>query len=320
MNILITGCAGFIGYHLTKSFLKYKKVNVFGIDNLNSYYDVKLKKNRLKLLKNLNTNFKFQKIDIANLRKLSLFFKKNKINYVFHLAAQAGVRYSIIKPKKYFDSNMIGFFNILECSRQNKINHLVFASTSSVYGKSNKFPLKEDTNTDRPLSFYAATKKSNEVMAYSYSNIYNLPCTGVRFFTVYGPNGRPDMALYLFADLILKSKKINLFNKGLHERDFTYIDDVISALVKLIKKPSKKNPPFEIFNIGNGKPQKLKKFIFSIEKNLKKYAKTKNFPIQKGDVIKTHADISKLKKAIKYQPKTDIEDGIKNFIDWFLKK
>ena len=320
MNILITGCAGFIGYHLTKSFLKYKQVNVFGIDNLNSYYDVKLKKNRLKLLKNLNTNFKFQKIDIANLRKLSLFFKKNKINYVFHLAAQAGVRYSIIKPKKYFDSNMIGFFNILECSRQNKINHLVFASTSSVYGKSNKFPLKEDTNTDRPLSFYAATKKSNEVMAYSYSNIYNLPCTGVRFFTVYGPNGRPDMALYLFADLILKSKKINLFNKGLHERDFTYIDDVISALVKLIKKPSKKNPPFEIFNIGNGKPQKLKKFIFSIEKNLKKYAKTKNFPIQKGDVIKTHADISKLKKAIKYQPKTDIEDGIKNFIDWFLKK
>ena len=235
MKILITGCAGFIGYHLCKKLLKNNNI-VFGIDNLNNYYDLKLKKDRLKNLK--NKKFLFYKIDIKNKKKLLKFVKIKKIDVIYHLAAQAGVRYSIFNPETYFDNNLKGFFNILETCRENKIKHLIFASTSSVYGKKEKFPAKETDNTDQPLSFYAASKKCNEIMAYSYSKIYNLKCTGVRFFTVYGPYGRPDMALYKFTKSIINRKKVNLFNKGHHTRDFTYIDDVVHFLVKMrdIKK------------------------------------------------------------------------------------
>ena len=320
MNILVTGCVGFIGFHTCLKLLNFKKFNIYGIDNINNYYDTSIKLERLKILNKKNKNFTFSKFDIINKKKLSDYFKKKNIQYVIHLAAQAGVRYSIKHPEKYFESNLRGFFNILECCKINKVKHLLFASTSSVYGKSNKFPLKENLSTDKPLSFYAATKKSNEVMAYSYSNIYNLPCTGLRFFTVYGPYGRPDMALYLFADSINRKKNIKLFNKGIHERDFTYVEDVASALISLLKKPSADKIPYNIFNVGNGNPKKLRNFIDEIEKNLKLKAKTINFPLQQGDVIKTHADITKLKKYINYKPKTDIVVGISKFINWFLKK
>ena len=216
MKILVTGCAGFIGYHLSKKLIKNPNYHVFGLDNLNNYYDVKLKRDRIVNLKKTKNGFKFSKIDICNKNKLNIFFKRHKFNYVFHLAAQAGVRFSIQNPKTYFNTNISGFFNILECCKNHNIKHLIFASSSSVYGATNTFPLKENSDTDHPLSFYAATKKSNEVMAYAYSNIYNLPCTGLRFFTVYGPYGRPDMALFKFTKAILNNKKIELYNKGEH--------------------------------------------------------------------------------------------------------
>ncbi len=317
MKILVTGCAGFIGYHLSKKLLQ-KKIEVFGIDNINDYYDISLKKDRLKNLKKYK-NFYFYKYDLVNLKNLNNLIKKNKIKYVVHLAAQAGVRYSIQNPHSYFRSNLEGFFNILEVCKTNKIKHLIFASTSSVYGNSKKFPLKESDNTDNPLSFYAATKKSNEVMAHSYSYLYKLPCTGVRFFTVYGPYGRPDMALFKFTKNIIKNYKIDLFNYGKHIRDFTYIDDVVNALEVLVFKPSKTEIPYNIFNIGNGKPEKLLKYLRLIEKNLSKKAKISNYSIQLGDVYKTHASIMKLKKYVTFNPKFKIESGIKKFIKWYLE-
>jgi len=319
MKILVTGSAGFIGFHLAKELIKNKRNKVYGIDNINDYYDTKIKYERNKILKN-NKNFFFKKIDILNSKKLNNYLKSIKPKIIIHLAAQAGVRYSIDNPETYLKNNINGFFNILEISRTLKVNHLVFASTSSVYGSNESFPLKETNNTDKPLSFYAATKKSNEVMAYSYSNIYKLPATGLRFFTVYGPFGRPDMSLYKFSQKIIHKKKIELFNHGKHVRDFTYIDDIISGIMKVIISPPLKKIPFEIYNLGNGKPRKLLEFLSYIEKYLTKKAKIQNKPLQQGDVIKTHADISKMKKKFKYNPRTDIDEGIRKFSKWILKR
>ena len=301
MKILVTGCAGFIGYHLCNKLLSNRKFTIYGIDNLNNYYDVSLKKNRLKNLQKLSIRFKFYKIDICNNNLLYKNFLKNKYDCVIHLAAQAGVRYSIKKPDVYLNSNVFGFFNILECCKKNKTKHLLFASTSSVYGSNKNFPLKEKSNTDQPLSFYAATKKCNEIMAHSYSNIYRLPCTGLRFFTVYGPLGRPDMVLFKFTKAILENKKINLFNYGNHIRDFSYIDDVVNSIEKLIKKPPKSKIPYEIYNIGNNNPQHLKKFLKILEKKLTIKAKVKFQPLQLGDIHKTYASMHKLNNKNKVQ-------------------
>ncbi len=315
MNILITGCAGFIGFHLSNKLLnKYK---IVGIDNLNNYYDPKLKRDRLKILKK-NKNFSFFKVDLLNFNRINEIIKKNKIKYVIHLAAQAGVRHSIKNRKTYLKSNIEGFFNVLELCKKNNIQHLIFASTSSVYGNNINFPLKESSNTDTPLSFYAASKKTNEVMAYSYANIYNLPCTGVRFFTVYGPYGRPDMAIFKFTKNIIDRKFINLFNYGKHVRDFTYIDDIVVGIENVIKKIPKNKIPFKIYNIGNGKPRKLLEYLKIIEKLLNKKAKVKKIPLQIGDIVKTHADVNLLKKEAGYKAKTNIEEGIKNFLEWYL--
>jgi UDP-glucuronate 4-epimerase len=315
MKILVTGCAGFIGFHLCNYLLK-KNINVIGIDNINNYYDINLKKNRLKILKAYK-KFSFSKFDLINNKKLNLIVKNNRIKIIIHLAAQAGVRYSVKNPNSYYKNNMQVFFNILEVSRLYKINHLMFASTSSVYGENFNYPSKENFNTDKPLSFYAATKKSNEIMAYTYSNIFKLPCTGLRFFTVYGPYGRPDMALFKFTKNILENKKIELFNNGNHARDFTYIDDVINGIYSLINKPKNKKIPFNIFNIGNGNSKKLKEYIKLIEKNLDLKAKVKKLPIQLADIKKTHSDISNLNLYTGYTPKINIEIGVKRFIDWF---
>ena len=318
-KILITGSAGFIGFHLCKDLIRNKNLSLIGIDNVNNYYDVKLKKERINILKNLGNNFKFIKIDLNSVKIKHLFFKE-KFDVVIHLAAQAGVRYSISNPEAYVVNNLNGFFNIINQSSKNKIKHFIFASTSSVYGDNSKFPLKEHYNTDKPLTFYAATKKSNEVMAYSYSNIHKLPATGLRFFTVYGPYGRPDMALYKFANSILKNKFLTMFNYGKHKRDFTYIDDVTNAIKKIISKPSVEKIPFQLFNIASSSPENLKKFLKFIENRLDKKAKIKYLPLQKGDIYQTFGDTSRLKKKINFKIKTSLEDGIKKYINWFLKK
>jgi len=312
MKILITGCAGFIGYHLSKK-LSLNNDKIFGIDNLNDYYDVDLKKKRLDDLK--ADNFFFSKIDITDYKNLKIFFKKNQFDIVYHLAAQAGVRYSIHNPETYFDNNLKGFFNLLECCREYKIKNLFFASTSSVYGKQKKFPLKENFSTDKPLSFYAATKKCNEIMAYSYSEIYKLKCTALRFFTVYGPLGRPDMALYKFSKSIVQNKNLELYNMGNHTRDFTFIDDVINYLEKF--KNIKQKNFFEIFNVCSNKPISLIKYLNLIEKNLKKKAKVKKLKLQQGDVVKTHGDNKKIKKHLGNHIFKKIDLGINEFIEWF---
>ena len=317
MKVLITGCAGFIGFHTTLYLLK-KKINVIGIDNLDNYYDTKLKKNRLEILKQYNTNFNFIKIDISKFEQLKKIIGKLKFNYIIHLAAQAGVRYSIDFPDKYKNANLVGFFNISEIARLQKVKHFIFASTSSVYGETKKFPSLENDPTNFPLSFYAATKKSNEIMAHSYSNIYRIPITGLRFFTVYGPYGRPDMALYKFTKAIIESKSLDLFNRGDHIRDFTYIDDVVKSIYKLIKKPSKNKIPFEIYNVCSNNPVNLKKYLITIEKNLQKKAIINYLKMQKGDVHKTHGSSSKLSKKTSFYPKTSIEEGIKKYIKWYI--
>ena len=320
MKILITGYAGFIGFHLVNKLIKNKNNYVVGIDNFNNYYDVNLKKKRNKILnKQSIKNFKGIKVDLNNIKKISYLFKKYKFDYVVHLAAQAGVRYSIKFPKKYFNSNIKGFFNILELCKEFRVKHLIIGSSSSVYGNSKKFPLSENNETNKPLSFYAATKKSNEVMSYSYSNIYKLPISALRFFTIYGPSGRPDMALFKFSDAINKNKIIKLYNKGDHYRDFTYIDDAIKNIIKIIKIPPKKDIPFRVINIANGKPEKLSLFIKLIEENLRKKSKVLLLPIQKGDVFKTHGDTKFLKKLVKNKTNTNIKFGVKKFIKWFKK-
>ena len=313
MKILVTGAAGFIGYHLCKKLLTGNNY-VYGIDNINNYYDVNLKNDRIKILKK-NNNFFFYKKDLQQFNWLTKNFSSNNYDVVIHLAAQAGVRYSLENPKTYLDNNINVFFNILELTKKFKIKHLLYASTSSVYGNSKKFPLKEDYPTDKPLSFYAATKKCNEIMAETYSNLYNFQCSGLRFFTVYGDYGRPDMALFKFTKAILNNKKIDLYNKGEHYRDFTYVDDVVYCISKLISKKHKIN--HEIFNIGNSNPQYLMKFISIIEENLSLKAKYKKMNKQIGDVEKNHANINKITKLIGANKKINIHEGIKKFINWY---
>jgi UDP-glucuronate 4-epimerase len=324
MKILVTGSSGFIGYHLVKKLMEYKSNQIVGIDSLDPYYDVSLKINRNKsLLKNNKyNNFKFYKVNLINAQALNRLFKKEKFDTVVNLAAQAGVRYSLENPTSYLRSNLIGFFNILDFSKKFKIKHLLSASTSSVYGESTKFPLKVSEPADEPIQFYAATKRSNEIMGYSYSHIHNLPITMLRFFTVYGPWGRPDMSLFLFVKNILNNKSINVFNYGNHSRDFTYVDDIIEGIYLAIKKIPKKNitksiPPYKILNLGNGTKIKLMTFIKEIEKNLKKKANIKYLKIQKGDIKETLSDISETKKYIKYQPKVNVVEGVKKFINWY---
>ena len=327
MKILVTGASGFIGFSLSLFLLK-KKIQVIGIDNLNNYYDVDLKKKRLNILKKFK-NFEFLKLDLSNKNTLFKKLKKKKFSYVVHLAAQAGVRYSILNPDEYTKSNLIGFSNILELVRNKKIKHLLFASTSSVYGLSKSKSFDENLPATFPIQYYAATKRANELMAHSYSYLFNIPSTALRFFTVYGPWGRPDMALFKFTKNILLNKYIEVFNFGNHKRDFTYIDDVVKSIYLAIKKIPKKNltgslsksnvAPFEILNIGGGRKVTLMKFIREIEKCLDKKAKIKYLPLQKGDVFETSCNTKKIKNYLGFLPKTDYRLGIKNFINWYKK-
>ena len=315
-RILITGCFGFIGFSLIFRIAKIKKYKIFGIDNINDYYDVKLKKNRAKILKKFK-NFYFNKIDINNMKLLKKNFQKNKYDIVINLAAQAGVRYSLSNPSAYFESNIKGYFNILELSRIYKIKHLIFASSSSVYGDKNKFPLKETDNTDEPVSFYAASKKTNETMSYAYSYSYKIPITGLRFFTVYGPYGRPDMALDKFTNKILKNRKIDIYNFGNNFRDFTFINDVIESVILLINNPSKSDTPYQIFNVGNGRSINIMTYVKTISSILGKKVKYNLIKQQKSDVVKTHSSINKLKNKIKFFPRTTLKDGISKYINWY---
>ncbi len=317
--ILITGAAGFIGYHLSTR-LCSEGYNVLGIDNLNSYYDVNLKKNRLKFLTEKHPdNFIFQKIDITDMSSLELIQTKFNISSVINLAAQAGVRYSIENPREYIQTNIQGFSNILEFCRQFKINNLIYASSSSVYGNNSSFPSKEIDKTESPTSLYGASKKSNELMAYSYSNLFNINTIGLRFFTVYGPWGRPDMALFLFTKNMIENKKIDVYNNGNHSRSFTYIDDIVESIARLYNKIADKDQAgsYKIFNIGGENSVELMKYIKAIEDELKVKAKLNFLPKQPGDVIKSESDSSALENFISFRPETSIKYGIKNFIDWY---
>lgn len=327
-KILITGSAGFIGFHLSRQLL-YKGYEIFGLDSLNEYYEVKLKIDRNKILKK-HSNYKFYKINIEDYKKLKKLIIKINPSIVIHLAAQAGVRYSVENPSVYFESNMKGTFNILDISRLINIEHLLIASTSSVYGSNKKFPFSENDKTDTQMSFYAASKKSCEIMAHSYSHIYNLPTTIFRFFTVYGPWGRPDMALFKFTKLILEDNFIEVYNYGKMKRDFTYVDDLVDAITKLKDKIPLKNKnlkfdsisniaPFRIVNIGNNKTEGLMYFIKIIEKKLNKKAKIKFMDLQQGDVSKTVSDVSLLEKLIGPRLKTNIDIGVDKFIDWYIE-
>ena len=329
MKYLVTGAAGFIGMHTCLKLLN-NDVEVLGIDSLNNYYDVKLKLARLKILKKYK-KFKFCKMNINNAAQVKKIFKNFLPKHVIHLAAQAGVRYSIKNPLVYSHTKLLGFSNILEECRQHKVNHLIFASSSSVYGGNLKFPFKESDNVDHPISFYAATKKSNEMMAHAYSHMFNIPITGLRFFTVYGPWGRPDMSLFLFTKSIKKNLPIKIFNKGKMFRDFTYIDDIVNSVIKISKKPPLPTKgftnnllkpdvslaPFKIFNIGSNRPINLMKYINIIEKTLNKKAKKNYLSMQKGDVKYTHANINSINSWIDFKPTTKLQTGIKLFVNWY---
>ncbi|MBS4174971.1 GDP-mannose 4,6-dehydratase [Bacillus sp. FJAT-49736] len=315
--IFITGCAGFIGFHLSKRLLN-EGFHVLGIDNINDYYDQSLKYDRLEILER-DMNFVFIKGSIENLELLKSLFKQYDIDNVIHLAAQAGVRYSLKNPHAYIQSNLVGFANILECCKEQKVKHLIYASSSSVYGNNKQTPFSVTDRVDQPVSLYAATKKANELMAYTYSHLYQLPTTGLRLFTVYGPWGRPDMATFTFTNAIIKQEPLDLFNYGNMKRDFTYIDDVIESIYRLIIKghPQEYAPPYIIYNIGNHRPIELHYFIKVLEDNIGTKA-IKNFlPMQPGDVPETFADIEDIAKFIEYRPQTDIKDGMSKFIDWF---
>ena len=329
-KVLVTGSAGFIGMHLSKRLLS-EGYEVVGIDNLNDYYSVNLKKYRTEML-NSNQNYYMNISSLEDYSALEKIFKDNQFECVINLAAQAGVRYSIEKPRAYIDSNIVGFLNILECCRHYEIPHLIYASSSSVYGANEKVPFSIHDNVDHPMSLYAATKKSNELMAHAYSSLYNLPVTGLRFFTVYGPYGRPDMAYYLFANAIRSGKPIKVFNYGKMQRDFTYIDDIVEGIVRLIKKeapkpndswnrltadPAGSYAPYRLFNIGNNRPVELEYMISLMEKYMDKKAQREYLPMQQGDVPVTYADVDDLMEYIGFKPKVSIEEGLQSFVEWF---
>jgi len=309
--ILVTGAAGFIGFHCAQKLLSLG-AKVIGLDNLNEYYDVKLKFARLDILKS-SSNFTFYHQDLCDYDALQLLFKIESPSKVLNLAAQAGVRYSLENPFAYQKSNLEGFLNILECCRHFKVKNLVYASSSSVYGRNEKYPFSEDQNVDHPISLYAATKKANELMAHTYSHLYGLPTTGLRFFTVYGPLGRPDMALFLFTKAILEGTEIEVFNHGDMHRDFTYIDDIVEGVISSLRTEHH----YEVFNLGNNKTEKLSYFIECIEKELGRNAIKKLLPIQPGDVPKTAANIEKARKKLGFFPKVKIEEGIHHFVNWY---
>ena len=329
MKILITGAAGFIGFHLSKKLLD-QSLQVIGIDNMNNYYDPSLKQARLGILGQYS-NFSFHKLDLKDKEEVDHIFETYQPTHVINLAAQAGVRYSIENPYAYVDSNLIGFMNILEGCRNHPVEHLLYASSSSVYGGNKVAPFSTNHNVDHPVSLYAATKKSNELMAHTYSHLYDIPTTGLRFFTVYGPYGRPDMAYFSFTRDILAGKPIKVFNHGKMERDFTYVDDIVEGIVKLIDKiPTAKKEwdeskddlstsfaPYKIYNIGNNKPVQLMRFIHSLESALDKEAEKIYMDMQPGDVLRTYADVSDLEKAIGFKPQTSIEDGLEKFVEWY---
>ena len=336
MRILVTGAAGFIGFHLCRALIN-KGYKVFGLDNINAYYDVDLKYARLNELGisrdqattflnittgvRYNDSFQFVRMNLEDRENLPVLFKNSKFDIVCNLAAQAGVRYSIENPETYIDSNIVGFLNVLECCRHNDIQHILYASSSSVYGENKKVPFTTTDNVDHPISLYAATKKSNELMAHTYSHLFNIPTTGLRFFTVYGPWGRPDMAIYLFADAIVNNKPIKVFNNGNMSRDFTYIDDIISGIEILLKNPPAEEngqAAYKIYNIGNGIAQSLGDFIKAIETSLGKEAKKEYLPMQAGDVPRTWADVSELEK-LGYKSMVEIEEGVRLFTQWYLK-
>ena len=317
-KVLVTGGAGFIGFHLTKRLLELG-ANVIGFDNCNDYYDVSLKENRLAILRELS-HYKFIKGDLADEATVKALFEQSKPDIVVNLGAQAGVRYSIDHPRSYIDSNVIGFFNILEACRHNPVEHLLFASSSSVYGNQEKTPFSITDSVDHPISLYAATKKSNELMAYTYSHLYGIPATGLRFFTVYGPYGRPDMAYFKFANLIREGKSIKIYNNGDMLRDFTYVDDIVAGIEHMLCNPPKVNADgdkYKVYNIGNNSPVKLMDFIETLEKALGKTAKKEYLPMQPGDVYQTYADVSELERDFNFRPSTNIEEGLKRFSRWY---
>ena len=329
MTILVTGAAGFIGFHAAKALLARSEA-VVGLDNLNDYYDVSLKQARLNELAP-HKNFKFLKVDLKDRGAIEQLFEEHKPQRVLHLAAQAGVRYSLSHPHQYIDANVVGFLNVLEGCRQNAVKHLLFASSSSVYGANTKMPYSVHDNVDHPLSLYAATKKANELMAHTYAHLYRLPVTGLRFFTVYGPWGRPDMAPFMFTRKIIAGEPIDVFNQGNHQRDFTYIDDVVEGTIRALDlvptadpnwspgnpDAATSNAPYRLYNIGNHTPVALLDFIATIEKTVGKPAKKNMLPMQPGDVSATYADVSELKAATGFEPKTPLADGLKRFVAWY---
>jgi UDP-glucuronate 4-epimerase len=319
MNILVTGAAGFIGRALCERLLQQDGCKVVGVDNLNDYYPVSLKQARLATLE-ARDGFHFVQLDLADWEALNALCAAQGFDYVIHLAAQAGVRYSIANPHVYAQSNLLGMTNVLEACRRHGVKHLVYASSSSVYGQNAKVPFAEDDRVDAPVSFYAATKKANEVMAHSYAHLYKLPCTGLRFFTVYGPWGRPDMAPWLFTEAILQGKPIKVFNHGQMQRDFTYIDDIVEGVVRVMQHlPTGEHgqPPYALFNIGNHNPVTLMDFIHSIEAACARTAVKEYYPMQDGDVPITYADTSRLRAAVGFSPDTPLQTGMQAFVDWY---
>ena len=329
-RVLVTGAAGFIGFHLSQRLLQ-DGCQVIGLDNLNPYYDVQLKRDRLKQLQ-AAPGFTFHQVDLADRPALQRIFETTDLQVVINMAAQAGVRYSLENPHAYVEANLVGFVNLLECCRHQQMQHLVFASSSSVYGANTRMPFSVHHNVDHPVSLYAATKKSNELLAHTYSHLYNLPCTGLRFFTVYGPWGRPDMALFLFTKAILEDRPIQVFNHGRMRRDFTYIDDIVEGVVRVTRRLPQSNPswkgddpdpgtsyaPYRIYNIGNNQPVELMAFIAAIETALGKTARKEMRELQPGDVPATYADIDDLIEDVGFKPSTPIDAGIRRFVQWYI--
>jgi UDP-glucuronate 4-epimerase len=326
MTVLVTGVAGFIGFSLAARLLREGE-SVFGIDNLSPYYDVALKEARLQLLQR-DPRFRFARLDIADRAAIESFFAGERFALIVHLAGQVGVRYSLKQPLAYVDANLVGFAHILEAALAQRVSHFVFASSSSVYGANRKLPFAEEDNVDQPITLYGATKKANELIAYSYAHLFGLPSTGLRFFTVYGPWGRPDMALFKFTRAILAGEPIPVYNEGRMVRDFTYIDDVVEAIVRVMAAPGggEKGPegpsgsdvPYRIFNVGNGRPVELLDYIRTVEKWLGRTAELRLLPMQPGDIAQTMADVSRLEQAVGFRPLTTVDEGVRRFVEWYL--